>query len=219
MATKPRAKAAPRAARRDLPPGEIQCLDCRHFSPALDPQVRRAFAGSCWYKEWPFTLNIPLGGPPEWCEDYEATGIKKVVEVAAAAGVAAEEAAAVARVDFYYHGGMAPGAQYPCDPARAAALVARLAGKGMAATSVDLAHFAGELFPIYNAAVTGPSAAKRAVFGMKGALEEDFGRTVPALLLFRRADDARPVEVYPRMDRELNRVIGVEEALEKLLKA
>ena len=62
--------------------------------------------------------------------------------------------------------------------------------------------------------MTGPSAAKRAVFGMKGALEEDFGRRVPALMIFE--GDRYPAEVFPRMDRELNRVVGVEEALEKL---
>ena len=28
--------------------------------------------------------------------------------------------------------------------------------------------------------------------------------------------DRYPAEVFPRMDRELNRVVGVEEALEKL---
>ena len=213
MATQTKAKAA----RRTLAPGEIQCLDCQHFGPALDPQIRRAYGGSCGYKECRFTLNIPLSGPPAWCEDYAPTGIKKVAEIGAAAGVGAEEVAGVGRVEFYHHSEMAPGAQYPCDPAKAAALVARLAQQGITATSVDLAQFSGELFPIYNAAVTGPSAAKRAVFGMKGALEEDFGRTVPALMLFHGAGDPRPFEVYPRMDRELNRVIGVEEALEKLL--
>jgi hypothetical protein len=52
------------------------------------------------------------------------------------------------------------------------------------------------------------------VFGMKGALEEDFGRRVPALMVFEGG--RYPAEVFPRMDRELNRVVGVEEALEKL---
>jgi len=38
---------------------------------------------------------------------------------------------------------------------------------------------ARDVFPVYHKAVTGPSAAKRAVFGMKGALEEDFGPPAP----------------------------------------
>ncbi len=80
-----------------------------------------------------------------------------------------------------------------------------------------MAEFMGDLFPIYNAAVTGPSSAKRAVFGTKGALEAEFGTSVPALLIFAKATDRSPVEVFPRMDRELNRLIGVEEALEKLI--
>ena len=50
---------------------------------------------------------------------------------------------------------------------------------------------------------------------MKGALEEEFGRRVPALLIFE--GDRYPAEVFPRMDRDLNRVVGVEEALQHLL--
>jgi hypothetical protein len=73
----------------------------------------------------------------------------------------------------------------------------------------------GALLLVYHEAVTGPSAAKRAVFGMKGALEEDFGRRVPALLVFE--GDRYPAEVFPRMDRELNRVVGLEEALRRML--
>jgi hypothetical protein len=76
---------------------------------------------------------------------------------------------------------------------------------------------ARDVFPIYHKAVTGPSAAKRAVFGMKGALEDDFGRRVPALMVFE--GDRYPSEVFPRMDRELNRIVGVEEALETLAAA
>jgi hypothetical protein len=69
----------------------------------------------------------------------------------------------------------------------------------------------------YNAAVSGPPSAKRAVFGAKGALEEDFGKTVPALLVFEKDADRYPTEAFPRNDRDLNRVVGVEEGLQNLL--
>jgi len=52
----------------------------------------------------------------------------------------------------------------------------------------------------------------RAVFGTKGALEEEFGRTVPAFFIL-QGEDRYPVEVYPRMGE--TGVIGVEEALQK----
>jgi hypothetical protein len=72
-------------------------------------------------------------------------------------------------------------------------------------------------FATYNAAVTGPSAAKRAVFGAKGALEEDMGKTVPALLVYAKEGDKYPEEVFPRTDKDLGRLIGVEEALQLLV--
>lgn len=195
------------------------CGGCAHLAPALDPVIRKAYLGQCLKIEWPYTVNIPLAGVPTECGYFEK-GKPKVVAAAAERKVAAAAAPArVSRIEFYYSSGEAPGAQFHCDAARALELAGQLEAKGFGMKCVDMAAFRGELFPIYNAAVTGPPAAKRSVFGAKGALEPEFGRAVPALLVFFEGDDKRPGEVFPRMDRELNRLLGVEEALQRLLAA
>lgn len=120
------------------------------------------------------------------------------------------------KVEFYYSSKDEPAQQYHCDNKKALELCQKLKDKGVNVKVQDC----GEQptgFMTYNAAVTGPASAKRAVFGTKGALEEDFGRRVPALLVFDKEGDRYPVEVYPRMDRDLNRLIGPEEALQDLL--
>jgi len=193
---------------------EILCLHCRHFAPALDPNIARAFLGACRKKEAPFLLILPPEGVTE-CDVYEEG--PRVERAAVGAAPEARPAAARAgakRVEFYYSSRQASGEQFPCDLERALALLGRLREKGIEVVARDVAE-EKDLFPIYHRAVTGPSAARRAVFGMKGALEEDFGRRVPALLI--SEGDRYPSEVFPRMDRELNRVVGVEEALDRLL--
>jgi hypothetical protein len=120
------------------------------------------------------------------------------------------------KVEFYYSSKQAPGAQFPCDIAKARDLCQQLQKKGVSVKVQDTAEQPAG-FMTYNAAVTGPRSEKRAVFGAKGALEEDFGKTVPALLVFDKDGDRYPIEAFPRTDRELSRVVGVEEALQNLL--
>ncbi len=120
------------------------------------------------------------------------------------------------KVEFYYSSKQAPGAQFPCDIAKARDLCQQLQKKGVSVKVQDCGEQPAG-FMTYNAAVTGPPSAKRAVFGAKGALEEDFGKTVPALLIFDKEGDRYPTEAFPRSDRELNRLVGVEEALKNLL--
>jgi len=195
---------------------EILCLSCQHFAPALDPNIVRAFLGGCKKKEYPFTLLLPLPGVTE-CNVYHRSAKPPVVpkrEEPVTAAAAAAAPAQKKRVEFYYSSSHRAGEQFPCDIASAKKLIAELRAKGVSAEERDLGS-TKDVFPTYHKAVTGPSAAKRAVFGMKGALEEDFGRRVPALLIFE--GDRYPAEVFPRMDRELNRVVGVEEALQRLL--
>ncbi len=122
------------------------------------------------------------------------------------------------KVEFYYSSKQAPGPQFTCDNAKALDLCKQLQQKGVNVKVQDCGEQPAA-FMTYNAAVTGPPSAKRAVFGAKGALEEDFGKTVPALLIFEKEGDRYPVEVFPRTDRELNKLVGVEEALQDLLKA
>lgn len=195
---------------------EILCPSCRHFAPALDPNISKAFLGACKKKEAPFLLILPKEGVTE-CEVYERA--PRPAQVAAAATAAKAEAKAVPaekRVVFFYSSAHRSGEQFPCDAKKALSLLDQLKTKGVACEARDLASVK-DVFPDYHKAVTGPSAQKRPVFGMKGALEEDFGRRVPALMIFE--SDRYPAEVFPRMDRELNRVLGVEEVLERLLNA
>ncbi len=121
------------------------------------------------------------------------------------------------KVEFYYSSKQESGPQFRCDNKKALDLVRQLEQKGITVKVQDTAAQAAA-FMTYNAAVTGPPSAKRAVFGAKGALEEDFGKTVPALLVFDKDGDRYPSEVFPRTDRELDRLVGVEEALENLVK-
>ena len=192
---------------------DILCPSCQHFAPALDPNISRAFLGACKKKEAPFLLILPKEGVTE-CEVYHRTTRPVQVAAAAAAKTEVKAAAAEKRVVLFYSSSHRSGEQFPCDPKKALSLLDRLKAKGVACEVRDLAA-AKDVFPDYHRAVTGPSAQKRPVFGAKGALEEDFGRRVPALLVFE--GDRYPAEVFPRMDRELGRVLGVEEALERLL--
>jgi len=193
---------------------EILCPSCQHFAPALDPNISKAFLGACKKKEAPFLLILPKEGVTE-CDVYERA--PRRAQAAAGAGPARAEAKAqptARRVVFFYSSAHAPGEQFPCDPKKTLSLLEQLKSKGVTCEVRDLAG-ARDVFPDYHKAVTGPSAQQRPVFGMKGALEEDFGRRVPALMIFE--GDRYPAEVFPRMDRELNRVLGVEDALERLL--
>jgi hypothetical protein len=192
---------------------EILCFSCTHFAPALDPNIAKAFIGGCKRWEAPFTLILKEGVTE--CPLYErGARVHRPAAVTATAGPAAAAAPARKRVELYYSTKHRASEAFPFRPERAVELLGQLKAKGIDAEMKDLAEMR-DVFPIYHKAVTGPSAAKRAVFGMKGALEEDFGRRVPALMVFE--GDRYPADVFPRMDRELNRVVGVEEALEKLM--
>ncbi|MBI3780659.1 MAG: hypothetical protein HY278_06345 [candidate division NC10 bacterium] len=120
------------------------------------------------------------------------------------------------KVEFYYSSKVTPGQQFFCDNAKAIELIEKLKAKGVNAIAID-SDVNPPGFMKYNAAVTGPSASKRAVFGAKGALEEEFGKAVPALLIYAKEGDRYPEEVLPRSDRDLSRLVGIEEALQNLL--
>jgi len=120
------------------------------------------------------------------------------------------------KVEFYYDSTVPPGSAFPCDNAKAVEMIGKLAAKGVNAKATDLkGQQVG--FMTYNAAVTGPKSQVRAVFGAKGALQEDFGKNVPALLLFEKDEDRYPNEAFPRSDKELMKTLGCEDALKTLL--
>jgi hypothetical protein len=190
------------------------CVRCKHLRGALDPNIQKAYLGKCVKREWPFTLSITLQGWTE-CDVFEDSGQTYVPPqpVAAKAAVAVSVGAAAKRVEFYYSSTQKPGETFPCDIKRALDLVKQLQATGVNCKTIDVAEVK-DRFPIYHKSVSGPDASVRPVFGFKGALVEDFGTTVPALLVFEGG--RYPVLAFPRTDAQRG-TIRVEQALEDLV--
>ncbi len=121
------------------------------------------------------------------------------------------------KVKFYYSSKDKPGEQYPCNISAALEKIKQLKNRGVDAEAVDVANVP-DVFRFYHAALTGPPATVRAVFGMKGALEPDFGRRAPALLIFGDPKDRYPTDAYPRQDQTRGGLVGCEKALDDLSK-
>ncbi len=189
------------------------CVHCKGFRAALDPNIQRAYLGKCTKREWPFTLNVSLEGWTK-CEQFEESGsVYKPPSQAVAAAAAATTTAGPKRIEFYYSSKQKSGETFPCDNNKALTLVKNLQGAGVDAKAIDVASVK-DRFPIYHKSVSGPDASVRPVFGFKGALCEDFGTTVPALLVFE--GDRYPVMAFPRNDAKRG-LIRVEQALEDLV--
>ncbi len=190
------------------------CVHCKNLRPELDPNLQKAYLGKCLKREWPFTLSIALDGWME-CEVFEESGKVYVPPdpettkaVATSGGPKAPK-----RVEFYYSSAQKPGETFPCDNARALDLVKKLQAEGVEAKAIDVAGVK-DRFPIYHKAVSGPDATVRPVFGFKGALVDDFGTTVPALLIFE--GDRYPMLAFPRTDPK-GGLVRVDQALEELV--
>ena len=190
------------------------CVRCTHMRPALDPNIQKAYLGKCMKREWPFTLAITLQGWSE-CEVFEDSGKAYVPPDPAAATAAAATTAAKGKkhVEFYYSSKQKSGELFPCDNNKALELVNALKAAGVDSKAVDVANVK-DRFPIYHKSVSGPDATVRPVFGAKGALVDDFGTTVPALLVFE--GDRYPTVAFPRSDAKRG-LIRVEQALEDLI--
>jgi hypothetical protein len=190
------------------------CVRCTHLRPALDPNIQKAYLGKCVKREWPFTLSITLQGWTE-CDQFADSGKVYVPPqpVAAKAAVAAGGTAPAKQVEFYYSSAQKSGELFPCDINKALDLVKQLQASGVKAKAVDVAGIK-DRFPIYHKSVSGPDASVRPVFGAKGALVEDFGTNVPALLVFE--GDRYPVMAFPRTDAQRG-TIRVEQALQDLI--
>lgn len=119
-------------------------------------------------------------------------------------------------VRFYYSPQDRPAPRYHTDNEKALQQLENLQEKGVKVEIFDVNEVA-DLFPHYHRATVGPSVALRPVFGAKGALEDDFGRAVPALVCHEHAGDLYPAEVFPRMDKTLERMLGINEVLDNLL--
>ena len=192
---------------------QCQCVRCKHLRPALDPNLQRAYLGQCLKREWPFTLSVTLQGWTD-CSVFEDSGkVYAPPDPAAVTATAATAATGKKRVEFYYSTAQKPGEAFPCDNARALEMVKKLQSLGVDAKAIDTASMK-DRFPVYHKCVSGPDASVRPVFGAKGALVDDFGANVPALLIFE--GDRYPSLAYPRTDAQRG-LIRVEQALEELL--
>ncbi|HEX9119356.1 MAG TPA: hypothetical protein VF840_02345 [Terriglobales bacterium] len=190
------------------------CVRCTHMRPALDPNIQKAYLGKCTKREWPFTLAITLQGWSE-CDVFQDSGKAYVPPDPAATTAAATATAAkgAKRAEFYYSSKQKPGELFPCDNNKALQLVKALQAAGMDAKAIDVSTVK-DRFPIYHKSVSGPDATVRPVFGAKGALVDDFGTNVPALLVFE--GDRYPTQAFPRTDAKRG-TIRVEQALEDLV--
>jgi len=121
------------------------------------------------------------------------------------------------KVRFYYSSKDKPGEQYPSNNEVALEKIRQLKARGIDAEAIDVAGM-DDVFRAYHAALTGPPATVRAVFGMKGGLEADFGRRTPALLVYEDETNRYPTDAYPRQDPGRGGLVGVERALDDLLK-
>ncbi len=192
------------------------CVRCKHMRPALDANIQKAYLGKCLKREWPFTLSIPLHNSWTECDQFEDNG--KVAYVppdpaAAKSAAAGATAKGPRRYEFYYSSAHKPGETYSCDVAKALNAIQQLQAKGIDAKAIDVANIK-DRFPIYHKSVSGPDASVRPVFGFKGALADDFGTNVPAMLVFE--GDRYPVLAFPRNDAKRG-LIKCEQALEDVL--
>jgi hypothetical protein len=190
------------------------CVRCTHLRPALDPNIQKAYLGKCIKREFPFTLAITLQGWTE-CEVFQDSGQAYVPPdpATATAAAAAKSAKGAKRVEFYYSSKQKSGELFPCDNNKALELIRTLKAAGVDAKAIDVADVK-DRFPIYHKSVSGPDATVRPVFGAKGALVDDFGTNVPALLVFE--GDRYPTLAFPRSDAKRG-TIRVEQALEDLI--
>jgi hypothetical protein len=119
------------------------------------------------------------------------------------------------KVEFYYSSKDSPSDRFPVAIDDALKTLTELEALGVKTEAVDVSKV-DDVFRLYHKALVGPSAAKRAVFGMKGGLEADFGKTCPALFVYEDAGDRYPMDAYPRSDPARG-LIAVNEALRELI--
>lgn len=120
------------------------------------------------------------------------------------------------KVKFFYSTQDEVGETYPSDNDKALEQLKELEGKGVEVEIVDIAS-GMDVFRDYHAACNSPAMDVRAIFGAKGGLEENFGKDVPALSCFYKADDKKPQEVFPRTDKVLAKMLLVNDAIDLII--
>jgi len=119
------------------------------------------------------------------------------------------------KVEFYYSSKDNPSDRFPVSIDDGLKGLKELDGLGVKTEAVDVSKL-DDVFRLYHKALVGPSAAKRAVFGMKGALEADFGRSCPALFVYEDAANRYPSDAYPRTDPARG-LLTVDDAIRELI--
>jgi hypothetical protein len=119
------------------------------------------------------------------------------------------------KVEFYYSSQDQPSERFPVKVDSVLVKLKELERHHVPTEAIDVSKL-DDVFRLYHKALVGPSSAKRAVFGMKGGLEADFGRTCPALYVYEDEADRYPHDAYPRTDTERG-LIGVEQAVDELI--
>lgn len=119
------------------------------------------------------------------------------------------------KVELYYSSKDSPSDRFPVSIDDALKALKELQALDVNTEAVDVSKL-DDVFRLYHKALVGPSAAKRAVFGMKGALEADFGKSCPALFVYDDVGDRYPVDAYPRSDPARG-VLGLNDALQGLI--
>jgi hypothetical protein len=120
------------------------------------------------------------------------------------------------KVKFFYSTELETGETYPCENANAIEQLKELEAKGVEVEVVDIASGV-DVFRDYHAACNAPPMDRRSVFGAKGATEENFGKDVSCLSGFYKADDKKPSEVFPRMDKVLGKMLLINETIDLIL--
>ncbi len=120
------------------------------------------------------------------------------------------------KLEFYYSSKTKPDPRYPCDIQKALKALDRLAELGLDARAIDVEELR-DVFRAYHKAVSGPAPEQKSVLSeIKGAsYDQFFGKTIPALLCYAKANDRAPSQVFPRKEGE--RLVTVNEALERIL--
>jgi hypothetical protein len=120
------------------------------------------------------------------------------------------------RIELYYSSSVEPAEESPCDLAEALKEMEKLASGGVDAKAINVEDLR-DVFRAYHKATMGPDLEHKSIFSETGSAhyEESFGRTIPALLCYAKANDRSPSAVFPK--REKGRLITVNEALERIL--
>jgi len=120
------------------------------------------------------------------------------------------------KVEFYYSSKVNPDPRFPCDIQKALKDLDRIAELGLDARAIDVEGLR-DVFRAYHKAVSGPTAEEKSLLSeVRGAsYDEFFGKTMPALLCYAKANDRAPSQVFPKKEGE--RLITVNQALEQIL--